>query len=298
MKHTGGAWDRRDTNIYFIASTVDVLAVGARRHQYLLVAVNEISTKKHIETIKGWLANGKKVFIDSGVYNLVNVHAREHNLTMDQALALSPEKINGFSELYDRYCKLIHEIGERAWGYIEIDIGGKDNKRKTRAKLEARGLKPIPVYHPLNDGWDYFDELASQYDRICFGNIVHAEQATRKRLLATAWERRRQYPHIWIHLLGMTPNEWLNAFPIDSLDSSSWLRLVRWNDSYRTSVMMKSFTRVPRNLTYLRDSEPQGQNGWHKNWEIGAFDAHMVVTNWAHVMAEYALLGIDQRSIK
>ena len=61
-------------------------------------------------------------------------------------------------------------------------------------QAESLGLKPIPVYHPLLDGWDYFDELAAQYDRICFGNIVQAPAATRIRLLHTLWERHRRYP--------------------------------------------------------------------------------------------------------
>ena len=62
--------------------------------------------------------------------------------------------------------------------------------------LEQMGLRPIPVYHPFNDGWDYFDYLAERYDRICFGNVVQADRETRKRLVATAWERHRKYPHL------------------------------------------------------------------------------------------------------
>jgi hypothetical protein len=168
------------------------------------------------------------LFIDSGVFALANGHAVEHEITMDEALSLAPTEIDGFDELYKRYCSIIETLGDLVWGYIEIDQGGRENKRKTRAKLEAQGFRPIPVYHPFNDGWEYFDELASDYDRICFGNIVQADQETRKRLLATAWERKRKYPHLWIHLLGLSPNERLNAYPIDCCDSSAWLMHVRW----------------------------------------------------------------------
>ena len=61
---------------------------------------------------------------------------------------------------------------------VEVDQGGRENKIKTRARLEKMGLRPIPVYHPLNDGWDYFDYLAENYDRICMGNVVNAEASS------------------------------------------------------------------------------------------------------------------------
>jgi hypothetical protein len=52
--------------------------------------------------------------------------------------------------------------------------------------LEQMGLRPIPVYHPFNDGWHYFDYLAERYDLVCFDNVVQADRETRKRLVATA----------------------------------------------------------------------------------------------------------------
>ena len=112
-------------------------------------------------------------------------------MTMDEVLSMAPEKLDGFDSLFDKYVRIIKEIGEESWGYIEIDQGGKDNKIKTRDRLHKLGFNPIPVYHPLVDGWDYFDYLAERYDRICLGNIVQAQNETRKRLLATMWERKR-----------------------------------------------------------------------------------------------------------
>ena len=44
----------------------------------------------------------------------------------------------------------------------------------TATPAHAEGLAPMPVYHPLNDGWDYYDELAGSHDRVCIGNLVQA----------------------------------------------------------------------------------------------------------------------------
>ena len=181
-----------------------MLSEGIKAHDRLLCAVNEIGGDGAVDTLAGWAEAGNSVFIDSGVFSLTNEHARAHNMTMDQVLGLPPADIDGFDELFTKYVAIIKKLGDKVWGYIEIDQGGRDNKIKTRARLEALGFAPIPVYHPFVDGWDYFDELAQGYDRICFGNVVQADRDTRKRLLATAWERRRKYPHLWIHLLGLT----------------------------------------------------------------------------------------------
>ncbi|GAA3587904.1 hypothetical protein GCM10022222_85630 [Amycolatopsis ultiminotia] len=77
-------------------------------------------------------------------------------------------------------------------------------------------------------GWDYFDQLAAGYDRLCFGNVVQATHPTQVRLLHTMWERGRQYPQRCIHVLGPSACEWCLPCPPDSCDSSSWLNSLRY----------------------------------------------------------------------
>lgn len=225
---TAGKWDRDEWPVYFAASKPDTLVHAYRLHHHLLVAVNELTGEHQMKFLRRFFRHGNAMLIDSGVFWLSTQHAKRHGLKMNEALSLAPTEVDGFDTLYDRYLSLISELGDQSWGYIEIDQGGRENKIKTRAKLEAAGLRPIPVYHPLNDGWDYFDELASRYDRICLGNVVMADMETRKRLLATAWERRRKFPHLWIHALGVTASEMLAAWPMNSSDSSTWLSSIRW----------------------------------------------------------------------
>jgi len=292
MIRTGGTFDPHEANCYFIASNVERMTHGASAHTHLLVAVNELSTQKEINHMSGWLDAGKKVFIDSGIFNLTNNHMRAHGITMDEALALAPQEIDGFDDLLARYVSIMREYGDRSWGYIELDQGGRENKIKTRAMLEGMGLNPIPVYHPFNDGWDYFDYLAERYDRICFGNVVQADRATRLRLVATAWERHRKYPHLWIHLLGLTPNQWLYALPINSGDSSAWLSSVRWS-GYKPTAMGKSFGDMPKDFQYQLASDPHSDVGSRKATQMAAYGANMMQINWRNHIKAMQDLGLE-----
>lgn len=241
----GGRFDPNDRRVYFPATFPDMFtddnvlggAWLAERHPHVLVATNDIDEPAQLGAL---IDAGYSVFLDSGVFWLTNRHKRKHGITMDEALQLPPDAIDGFDELFDRYVNLCKTFEADLWGYVELDQGGMENKRRTRERLHDLGFNPVPVYHPLNDGWDYFDELATNYDRLCFGNIVQADVFARERLLLAAWERHRQYPDLWIHLLGLTPNQHLHAAWPDSCDSSSWLGLVRWPSGARDKSMLRS----------------------------------------------------------
>ena len=288
MINTGGRWSPEEPCCYFIASDIGSLVEGSKSHDHLLLAINDLGGGDDIELVLRWCLQGKSVFIDSGVFNLANTHAKTHGIRMDIALGLAPESIDGFNDLFERYVRLMREVGEQVWGYVEIDQGGRDNKIRTRRRLEAMGLRPIPVYHPFNDGWDYFDELADNYDRICFGNVVQADIPTRLRLLATAFERRNKHkPRPWIHMLGMTPNAWLNAYPINSCDSSTWLRLVRWSGAHRAHVALQPFTPLSRHYTYDFEAHAEAPNGHKKARRLCGYDAHMLMSNWRQCVEDY-----------
>lgn len=230
IKTGGDTFDPGERNIYFLAANIDqVRKTESGSYRHFLLAMNDLSgTDLEVSRLKEYGARNK-IFVDSGIFALTNEHKRRHGTTMDEALALPPEEVDGFGDLLEKYIEINRKIGSESWGYIELDQGGRDNKIRTRARLEDAGLNPIPVYHPLNDGWDYFDYLAERYDRICFANVVQANKPTRKRLIATAWHRHRKYPKLWIHLLGYTPDESLYALPINSGDSSTWVGSVRWS---------------------------------------------------------------------
>lgn len=288
----GGTFDPEEKNLYFIASSTGTMSEGYLHHTHILVAVNELTTDKSVKAIVKWMKEGRKVFIDSGVYNLAVEHAKKNDVSMDVALNLPVEQIDGFDKLYERYIYIIEEYGELAWGYIEIDLGGRLQKIQTRSKLHELGLNPIPVYHPLSDGWDYFDYLCANYDRICFGNMVMADRQTRKRLLATMWERHRRYPDVWIHILGLTPNEWCNAYPPNSADSSSWLSAIRWA-GMEEKACGKTIGFMQKNFQYKLGSDPESSLGRKKAVAAAAQAAHILQRNWQNYMNAMNELGFD-----
>lgn len=294
---TGGTFDRDADPIYFLATspgTMHGLTVASpepRLAEHVLVAVNELESASTIEELGRTLDSGAKVLMDSGVFALSTGHAKVHGLTMDQALSLAPDEIDGFDRLYDRYCSLVERFRDRLWGVIEIDQGGAVNKRLTRARLEADlpGFVPMPVYHPLNDGWDYFDEVAGSYDRICCGNVVQANVALRTRLLATFYERAAVYPYLWIHVLGYTPTGTTSSVPPQgSCDSSSWLTSTRWLAADKLRAMLHPWTRLRTDdrFTYERGLDPGEAGGQPDAVRLNAYRAKMTEASWHAIRQE------------
>jgi hypothetical protein len=282
---TGGRWKPDEWPIYFVASEPKTLAHAATVNRHLLVAVNEIHNDEDFELLDMFVRIGADVFIDSGVYNLAMKHAHAHRISMDRALSLAPDDIDDFTALFDAYVSIMQRMGDSVWGYIEIDQGGRDNKIRTRTKLEEIGLRPIPVYHPFNDGWDYFDYLAERYDRICFGNVVQANMETRKRLIATAWERRRKYPNLWIHALGLTASELTTAWPMNSCDSSTWLSAIRWGRHFAT-VSNKRCWHIGDGFNYQPSEPIDAPMGHQKARTLCGYEAHFVTRAMRQIIGE------------
>lgn len=228
VRTSGATWDPGSPNLVFLAGTLDNIVQA--RNPYSLIAVNEVETPGDREKVMRVADSGSRILLDSGVFSLAMAHARRHRVSHDAALNMPPEEVDGFDRLWDRYLELATTLAEHLWGVIELDLGGREHKPRTRARIVAEsGLQPIPVYHPFGDGWDYYDQIAAGHDRICFANLVKAPPPTRLRLMWTASERARQYPHLWTHLLGVTPSATYLGMPLrGSCDSSSWLVALRW----------------------------------------------------------------------
>jgi hypothetical protein len=290
---TAGQWHPDEWPTYFVASSPTFHLPVPVMHKWILFAINEMAHGDKIKEVERHLDLGVNVFIDSGVFWLSTQHAKRNGITMDKALGMAPSEIDDFDWLYDAYVKILSRVGHRVWGYIEIDQGGRENKIKTRARLEAEGLRPIPVYHPFNDGWDYFDYLAERYDRICFGNVVQADIATRKRLIATAWERRKKYPHLWIHMLGLTPAERSLSYPLPSCDSSTWLSSVRFG-AHTATVGTKRCWRTGEGMLYRLEADKFDKGGWAQAVDECHYSAEMLRRTMAAMAQEQKdVLGID-----
>jgi hypothetical protein len=282
IRTAGGRYDPAGKHIYFIASHDSSLDWGIRVNRNILFAVNEIESEANERRYEQMLDNGITCFLDSGIYGLASAHCRAHKVPHNLALTLQPEQVDGWDEHLEKYLRICRAWEDKLWGYVELDLGGRDTKRRTRKMLEAQGLRPVPVYHPLSDGWDYFDELAENYDRICLGNIVMAPPPMRLRLLATIHERKQKYPHLWIHALGLTANQMTIAYPVESCDSSSWLTAVRWFAASTETAATQVLSKMPERMRYrLGDAEQS-----RKAHEVCAYQAHMRQVVWNAVRAE------------
>lgn len=286
---TDGRWDRSERHVYFLAGHATPTWTGDPA-PHVLIAVNEMLgtdgkvRDRQAGRVDHLLSVGARVLIDSGVFWLTNRHRVAHGISIDDALALDPDDLDGFDWLWQGYLEVQRRWGRDVWGSIEVDQGGAANKRRLRQRLHDLGVNPMPVYHPLSDGWDYFDELAESYDRMCAGNVAQGSAPRRKRLLHTIAERHRRYPDLWVHWLGLTPNEWVHAFPVDSCDSSAWLASARWHPPV-DAAMCSTVGELPRGFQYRLGSSPDDPDGRERGVYLSATLTAYLQRGWDHFTA-------------
>ena len=284
---TGGNWDKDDRHILWLAANSGALEKGniPNTHDYFLIAVNELRSEREMDIVEEYIDKGSKVLLDSGIFWLTNKHKRAHNITMDEALSLAPTEIDGWDWLWNNYQKVNKRLGDKVWGYMELDQGGAHNKRITRSKLHDLGINPIPVYHPLNDGDEYFYELAENYDRMCLGNIVQANSSTRLRLLHMLYEKHRKFPDLWVHVLGMNSSEVFHALGIDSADASTWLSPIRWGTFPHQSLLKADAEDLPFDMrpTYSgAENRVLGVNDESRILQMSALSIAHAQRGWRH----------------
>ena len=234
------------------------------------------------------IEHGCPTLLDSGIFHLTADHARTHGMSQQEAFSLAPEEVDGFDWLWDIYLELCTEYGDDLWGYVELDLGGQANKIRTRARLEAEGLRPMPVYHPLNDegGWSYFDDLAQEYDRICFSNTALPTRWVLLRMCMTLTEYHRQYPDLYVHILGLTPTDIQAGLPFDSADSSAWTNALRWPQNFSLHGLGSRVTLVHPNyylpLTGDCASMEEARAVRYRAGDMAIFEAMANEHNLAH----------------
>jgi hypothetical protein len=276
----GGTFDPDEGPINFVAVSSNDQTLALTHATHVLIALNELTGDADFRRFEALLDSGKhKVFLDSGIFAINAAYRREHP-EVPETFVIPPHEMPGFQELRDVYVEVIRKYESRLWGYVELDQGGEPWKPKTRAALEKEGLRPIPVYHPMVDSREYFDKLASTYDRICVG--TPKLQFVRKRLYTTVWHRWKKYPGLrWIHVLGCVPNQWSRAIPFSSYDSSTWTEPMRWG-VFHEQADGKMFTQLPKNFMYRYEADPDSADGSNKATSVAMSQAFMVQKNLRH----------------
>lgn len=204
---------------------------------------NDAGWKKQIDEHIHW---HERFFLDSGVFGLAAEHARKHNVSHNEALKTPVEQIEGWASFVAFYVHVCRMYKDSMWGYVELDLGGTYQKIKTRSYLEGLGLKPIPVWHPLQDGLDYGEMLMQNYDRICLGNLVKSDEDTRQTVLrAMAKVKGRKYT-TWVHALGLAIVPFALSYPINSLDAMTWMAAMMYPKRQTYSLLHKFDMDAPR----------------------------------------------------
>jgi hypothetical protein len=292
-KTSGALYDATEGPIYFLASDTGRQRDVWQLHPYLLTAVTELRDQKARRLVEAWQKAGVKMLLDSGVFTFAMDYAREHDVPLQQALAMDPETADGFTDLFDQYVQIVQLFGAQSWGYIELDLGGRESKRRLRARLEGLGFGPIPVYHPMTDGPAYLDELAETYDRVCIGNLVSARGLDRVRLLATVNEAVRRHPTTWFHVLGVTPSETQIALRCHSTDSSSWIAPIKYPVGLPDRAMLKVVGDLDRNYQYVRGTAVDAPNGSQKSARMASVAAAAAQRTWRLVTLRMIALALE-----
>lgn len=228
LVRTHGRWQAQDAPQYWAAIVASLMPAAVPVNRWLLVTAPDCAKEAALEELERYCRAGNHLLIDSGVFGLAMAAAKKRGVDHNEGLRTPPEQIEGWERFMQQWKQVIDRMRDLCWGYIEIDLGGTEQKRKTRAALEAEGYRPIPVIHPLQDGWDYFDEMADRYDRLCIGNLVTAKADTRFDILRTVAERRKGRRVQWIHALGVTAGPLWLSVRTESCDSSTPASPLRW----------------------------------------------------------------------
>lgn len=252
---TGGAWKRDGNILIFAASQLPDFRICAHNKNLLLSIAEIRNPSEEISEIERRIGMGDNILIDSGAYTIASEHAKREGIELHQAFTMKPEKLKGFSELLEKYLSILMRLRDSVWGYIELDIGGQSEKKRMRKILESKGLAPIPVFHPISDELSYFDELAEQYDRIAVGNLVARDPLARNQTLAWLQQKKEQYPHLWIHALGVSPVPSLFSLPMDSADASTWASAILWGQAIETACFDR-IGELSHDWIYSRDIDP------------------------------------------
>lgn len=293
----GGLFDPAHRPVYFVAvgsgHEIGVNTDRAFPYPWVLVATGDLSS---VEKLGNAIGPDTRLLLDSGAFAVAAAFMRDRGISMGEALSTAPADIPGFAKLRAMYVALVRRWEDRLWGYIELDLGTTDMKRETRAGLEAEGLRPIPVYTPLNDGWAYLDELLTGYDRIAVGGLVGMPTAMRRAVLVTIWERaRRTVRTPWIHVLGFTPSPLFLACPFDSCDSTQHLASVRLGSAATLGrAMLGSLGALDDPGFSLNRADKEGPAGKRQAADLLAFVAESDLRCWDRARLDLSVaLGED-----
>lgn len=205
--------------------------VGAK---CVLMSYLYLSRKKSgIRLIKEYKKAGFKVMIDSGAHTFLE-KAGLHFGGFDPIKYKRARKSFDVKEAdayVEHYFNFIKQNQGLADYWIELDIQalvGREKLDDWRDLANKMGVKIIPVWHNLVDGFKDWEELCKNYDFVAIegGKEVNAYV----KFMNVAKEHKTK-----IHVFAMTKPDHMRRLPFYSVDSTSWISGSR----YGTAWIMK-----------------------------------------------------------
>lgn len=145
----------------------------------------------------------KSFFLDSGAFSAWNSNKSINLANYINYLKLNKDKINHYANL--------------------DEIGNPVKSQENLLKMEAEGLKPMPVFH-YGEDLKIFDEMRKKYEYIALGGMVPISTKVLKVWLDSVFERMCEKDgstKTKIHGFGMTTLELMKRYPWYSVDSVS-----------------------------------------------------------------------------
>ena len=158
-------------------------------------------------------------------------------------------KLNNYMNQYLKFVKK-ERNNDLIKGFFEMDIDGiigYDNVLEYRHKLFDLTDKIIPVWHK-SLGLEEYKKMCEDYEYIsvsCVGNR-DIKPENYKHFVKYAHNRGTR-----IHGLGMTQRKILDKVPFDTVDSSSWQKIVRFGTYNKKKLSSEYIRNNRRKITQL-----------------------------------------------
>jgi hypothetical protein len=160
------------------------------------------------------------VFLDSGAYS-----AR----TLGRVIDL------------EKYCDYVEANRAALAAYAVLDvIGDLSATKRNLARMHARGLKPVPIYHAIDPVSELEELLAEGHDYIAIGGMASEAKSSsrveREKTLEACWKVIGRHWPVKVHGLGLLSQWALERYPFYSVDGSSAImgagmgRVMRFED--------------------------------------------------------------------
>ena len=143
---------------------------------------------------------------------------RERDLFMDSGAFSAFTK--GVTIPVEDYCDFIEKYDLQVYSNLD-DIVDHTRTAKNQQHMEARGLKPIPVFH-LNEPYEVLEDMLKKgYPFIALGVAGTQGSKVCDLFLYESFKIIARYWPVKIHGFGITTQKYLERYPFYSSDSTS-----------------------------------------------------------------------------